>query len=135
MLRRHLDSAFLGGAYVFPGGAVDDHDRHADLEAVCVVGGLNETETLLRGPASAVAAQVDEGVKFLKGQGVTITEVDKARFQEATRDVPGLVADQVPPALIADIASSTSTGTCGAVFAPVLVMKRLALRGGSGRCP
>src|SRR3954469_7541199 len=36
MLRRHLDSAFLGGAYVFPGGAVDDHDRHADLEAVCV---------------------------------------------------------------------------------------------------
>lgn len=36
MLRRHLDSAFLGGAYVFPGGAVDDHDRHADLDAVCV---------------------------------------------------------------------------------------------------
>lgn len=36
MLRRHLDSAFLGGAYVFPGGAVDEHDRHADLEAVCV---------------------------------------------------------------------------------------------------
>ncbi|MEA3056200.1 MAG: hypothetical protein QOD30_1632 [Actinomycetota bacterium] len=35
MLRRHLDSVFLGGAYVFPGGAVDDHDRHADLEAVC----------------------------------------------------------------------------------------------------
>ena len=48
----------------------------------------------------AVAAQVDEGVKFLKGQGVTITEVDKAKFQEATRDVPGLVADQVPPALV-----------------------------------
>ena len=36
MLRRHLDSAFLGGAYVFPGGAVDDHDRHTDLDAVCV---------------------------------------------------------------------------------------------------
>lgn len=35
MLRRHLDSAFVGGAYVFPGGAVDDHDRHADLDAVC----------------------------------------------------------------------------------------------------
>jgi 8-oxo-dGTP pyrophosphatase MutT (NUDIX family) len=36
MLRRHLDSAFLGGAYVFPGGAVDDHDRHEDLDPVCV---------------------------------------------------------------------------------------------------
>lgn len=36
MLRRHLDSAFVGGAYVFPGGAVDPADRHADLEPVCV---------------------------------------------------------------------------------------------------
>src|SRR6266566_5162902 len=35
MLRRNLDSDFVGGAYVFPGGAVDDADRHADLEAVC----------------------------------------------------------------------------------------------------
>ena len=28
MLRRNLNSDFVGGAYVFPGGAVDDHDRH-----------------------------------------------------------------------------------------------------------
>ena len=35
MLRRNLNSAFVGGAYVFPGGAVDDHDRHVDLDAVC----------------------------------------------------------------------------------------------------
>jgi 8-oxo-dGTP pyrophosphatase MutT (NUDIX family) len=35
MLRRNLDSDFVGGAYVFPGGAVDDADRHSDLEAVC----------------------------------------------------------------------------------------------------
>jgi 8-oxo-dGTP pyrophosphatase MutT (NUDIX family) len=35
MLRRNLKSDFVGGAYVFPGGAVDDHDRHADLEPVC----------------------------------------------------------------------------------------------------
>ena len=48
----------------------------------------------------AVAAQVDEGVKFLRGQGVNITQVDKAKFMEATRDVPNLVADQVPPALV-----------------------------------
>ncbi len=36
MLRRNLQSDFVGGAYVFPGGAVDDHDRHANLEAVCI---------------------------------------------------------------------------------------------------
>ena len=47
-----------------------------------------------------VAAQVDDGLKLLRGQGVTITEVDKAKFMEATKDVPALVADQVPPALV-----------------------------------
>src|SRR5207244_2201371 len=35
MLRRNLNADFVGGAYVFPGGAVDEADRHADLEAVC----------------------------------------------------------------------------------------------------
>lgn len=35
MLRRNLNSDFVGGAYVFPGGAVDEADRHADLGAVC----------------------------------------------------------------------------------------------------
>lgn len=34
MLRRNLNSDFVGGAYVFPGGAVDTEDRHADLERV-----------------------------------------------------------------------------------------------------
>jgi 8-oxo-dGTP pyrophosphatase MutT (NUDIX family) len=31
MLRRNLRSAFVAGAYVFPGGAVDDDDRQAPL--------------------------------------------------------------------------------------------------------
>jgi 8-oxo-dGTP pyrophosphatase MutT (NUDIX family) len=35
MLRRNLNSDFVGGAYVFPGGAVDEADRHADLERLC----------------------------------------------------------------------------------------------------
>jgi 8-oxo-dGTP pyrophosphatase MutT (NUDIX family) len=35
MLRRNLNSDFVGGAYVFPGGAVDDADRHTDLERFC----------------------------------------------------------------------------------------------------
>jgi len=36
MLRRNLQSDFVGGAYVFPGGAVDPEDRELDLEAICV---------------------------------------------------------------------------------------------------
>ena len=35
MLRRNLNSDFVGGAYVFPGGAVDPEDRHLNLEPVC----------------------------------------------------------------------------------------------------
>lgn len=35
LLRRNLDSDFVGGAYVFPGGAVDEVDRQGDLAEVC----------------------------------------------------------------------------------------------------
>jgi 8-oxo-dGTP pyrophosphatase MutT (NUDIX family) len=35
MLRRNLKSDFVGGAYVFPGGAVDPDDRHVNLDAIC----------------------------------------------------------------------------------------------------
>ena len=35
MLRRNLNSDFVGGAYVFPGGAVDLHDSGAAVEAIC----------------------------------------------------------------------------------------------------
>lgn len=35
MLRRNLNSDFVGGAHVFPGGAVDPADREADLHPVC----------------------------------------------------------------------------------------------------
>jgi 8-oxo-dGTP pyrophosphatase MutT (NUDIX family) len=35
MLKRNLNSDFVGGAYVFPGGAVDPGDRELDLEPFC----------------------------------------------------------------------------------------------------
>jgi 8-oxo-dGTP pyrophosphatase MutT (NUDIX family) len=35
MLRRNQESVPWGGLYLFPGGAVDEDDRRADLEAVC----------------------------------------------------------------------------------------------------
>jgi 8-oxo-dGTP pyrophosphatase MutT (NUDIX family) len=34
MLRRNLESDFVGGAYVFPGGGVDPHDGGREIEAV-----------------------------------------------------------------------------------------------------
>lgn len=58
---------------------------------------LKESQALQR---KAVAAQENEGIDFLKTQGVNITTPDKARFVELTKDVPKAVADQVPPDLV-----------------------------------
>lgn len=46
MLRRNLRSDFVGGAHVFPGGAVDPADREADLEPRCV--GRTDSEASAR---------------------------------------------------------------------------------------
>ncbi len=35
MVRRHIDSVFAGGMYVFPGGMVDEEDRHPGMEVIC----------------------------------------------------------------------------------------------------
>jgi 8-oxo-dGTP pyrophosphatase MutT (NUDIX family) len=47
MLRRNLQSDFVGGVYLFPGGAVDDADRHSNLDAVCVGRSDAEASALL----------------------------------------------------------------------------------------
>lgn len=47
MLRRNLNSDFVGGAFVFPGGAVDEADRNADLEAVCTGRSDDQASVLL----------------------------------------------------------------------------------------
>jgi len=47
MVRRNLRSDFVGGAYVFPGGAVDPHDGGADAEALSAGRSDAEASTLL----------------------------------------------------------------------------------------
>ena len=42
MLQRNLNSDFVGGAYVFPGGAVDPVDRADELEGLCL--GRSDTD-------------------------------------------------------------------------------------------
>src|ERR1700691_1740361 len=46
MLRRNLNSDFIGGAYVFPGGRVDETDASPIAERLCY--GLSDTEASLR---------------------------------------------------------------------------------------
>jgi 8-oxo-dGTP pyrophosphatase MutT (NUDIX family) len=42
MMRRTLNAAFVGGFYVFPGGAVDAADRAVEVEASCI--GLTDAD-------------------------------------------------------------------------------------------
>lgn len=47
MLRRHLNSDFVGGAYVFPGGKVDDDDRSTAAGHACAGRDDGEASALL----------------------------------------------------------------------------------------
>lgn len=46
LMQRNLNSDFVGGAYVFPGGAVDPEDGDAGVERVCT--GLDDAEASRR---------------------------------------------------------------------------------------
>ena len=48
----------------------------------------------------AVTKVNNEGLEYLKSQGVNITSPSKQPFMELTKNVPNAVADQVPPALV-----------------------------------
>lgn len=55
LVRRHIRMGFFGGAYVFPGGRVDDADRDAEAAAWCT--GTDDARLRLRDldPVDAVA--------------------------------------------------------------------------------
>lgn len=55
MLRRNLKSDFVGGAYVFPGGAVDPEDGFADVEDLCIGRTDASASALLDLPAGGLA--------------------------------------------------------------------------------
>lgn len=82
MLRRNLDSVWIAGASVFPGGAVDDDDRHPRWEARCA--GWDETR------ASRALGRADGGL------GLFVAAV-RETFEEAgvllARDPDGVAAD------------------------------------------
>ena len=55
MMRRTLDAVFAGGLYVFPGGAVDDADRHGDVQSVCAGRSDAGASAVLAVPAGGLA--------------------------------------------------------------------------------
>jgi 8-oxo-dGTP pyrophosphatase MutT (NUDIX family) len=55
MVRRNLRSDFVGGAYVFPGGAVDPHDGGGEAEACCLGRSDAQASALLGVPSGGLA--------------------------------------------------------------------------------
>ena len=77
MVRRHIESDFVGGAYVFPGGKVDDEDRGELATDRCVGRTDLEASTLLGAERGGLAFWVaalrecfeEAGVLFCYEQG------------------------------------------------------------------
>lgn len=90
MLRRNLNSDFVGGAYVFPGGGLDPSDRADDVEQLC--GGWTDRA------ASAVLGVARGGLAFW------VAAVREC-FEEAgvllARDRTGSVVSFADPAIAA----------------------------------
>jgi 8-oxo-dGTP pyrophosphatase MutT (NUDIX family) len=85
MVRRHQDTAFMGGAYVFPGGRVDAAD-HDGSEAWC--DGLAHAKSQLPGLADdvAIAFHVAAARELFEEAGVLLARDSGGRFVSLTGD-------------------------------------------------
>jgi 8-oxo-dGTP pyrophosphatase MutT (NUDIX family) len=101
MLRRNLEAPFMGGAYVFPGGAVDVDDRAPDMLARCRGRDDSTASAALGLPAgglgfwvAAIREAFEEAGVLLARSAVTGLPVDlgdasRAARLEATRRAVG----------------------------------------------
>jgi len=86
MVRRHQDTAFMGGAYVFPGGRVDAHDRDGS-DAWC--DGTTHAAAQLPSlePEDAVAFHVAATRELFEEAGVLLARDETRRFVSLTGEV------------------------------------------------
>ena len=121
MLRRNLRSAFVAGAYVFPGGAVDADDRDAPM--LELVDGLD---------AATADARLGGGTGALGFWVAAIREsFEEAGVLLARESATGAT---VPPRLVADLAPTRPKVASGAQsFAELVRSNELVLDAGALR--
>lgn len=93
MVERHVESEFAGGAYVFPGGKVDDRDRDldpdlwAELELAEVAERMRVDRDLALGLHVAAVRETFEEAGILLarrgGELVTTADLESGSFEEA----------------------------------------------------
>jgi 8-oxo-dGTP pyrophosphatase MutT (NUDIX family) len=74
MVRRNLNSDFVGGAYVFPGGSVDLADGGAEAEAACQGRSDAEASALLGVPSGGLAYWVAVVRETFEEAGLLLAE-------------------------------------------------------------
>lgn len=81
MVRRSLRSSFVGGAYVFPGGAVDPQDRSEDVDALCAGRARAAADRLLGLPTGGQAFWVAAVRECFEEAGVLLAYDEAAGGQ------------------------------------------------------
>ncbi len=108
MLRRHIAAGFFGGAYVFPGGKVDDEDRSAAAVDACAGRDDPGASALLDLPAGGLAFWVAALRECFEEAGVLLACRDGDR--------PGRVLiDLTSPESRQGLAASRASLNAGAV--------------------
>jgi 8-oxo-dGTP pyrophosphatase MutT (NUDIX family) len=101
MVRRHTKSAFMPGAYVFPGGRIEDADYTREAERIChglsfkqaqdIIAGTDPPEKALAFFVAAIRETFEEAGILLAYQGipdfVAFNEDQKMRFAEYRKEV------------------------------------------------
>ncbi len=85
LLRRHIESAFMPGAYVFPGGRVEIADYTQEVERICYGLGFQQAQNVITGtspPEKALGFFVAAIREAFEEAGILI----------AYREVPDLIA-------------------------------------------
>ncbi len=84
MLQRHLNSDFVGGAYVFPGGKVDDEDRTPAAEEACALRSDAEASAMLGVESGGLAFWVAALRECFEEAGVLLAYQDAGVIREDT---------------------------------------------------
>jgi 8-oxo-dGTP pyrophosphatase MutT (NUDIX family) len=99
MVRRNLNSDFVGGAYVFPGGAVDPADSGPEAEQICVGRSDAEASAVLGLPSGGLSYWVavlretfeEAGVLLAEREGLPVLSLadpaDEERFSRHRKAV------------------------------------------------
>ena len=86
MVKRNLNSDFVGGAYVFPGGAVDPADGGAEAEQVCVGRSDGEASEILGLAAGGLAYWVACLRELFEEAGILMATTPDGSSLELTGD-------------------------------------------------